>query len=322
MASLSDTTSSTLIEKAARRLKEQTNEHTPTAPEPVREERAEPALVSDRQQVPPTCAPTAAGQQEPRTITVNYGRLESQGIFSPDHGTNRTTEEIRLIKRSVLATVAAGQSSGARNPNLIMVTSSRQGEGKSFVAFNLALSLASETDKTVLLIDADSSRSSVLRMLGIEAEKGFLDLLEDSTVTFPEVMIKTDTTRLSIIPAGHPHVLSTELFAGARAGAALQEISQRYSDRIIVVDAPPVLATSEPTALALHTGQIVFVVDAQKTTKSAINEALALINVCPNIGFVLNKAEFQFGAARFGSYYDYYGYEQSRSRRRRDRRRR
>ena len=202
-----------------------------------------------------------------------------------------------------------------------MVTSSRQGEGKSFVAFNLAMSLASETDKTVLLIDADSSRSSVLRMLGIDAENGFLDLLEDENISFADVMIKTDSDHLSIIPAGHPHVLSSELFAGSNAGSLLEEMSQRYRDRIIIVDAPPVLATSEPTALALHVGQIVFVVDAQKTTKGAINEALGLINVCPNIGFVLNKAEFQFGAARFGSYYDYYGYSKPTARRKLPRKR-
>jgi len=313
--------SSTLIEKAALRLKEQTGDGAGrTAPSPPAAADSAPPVERRRAEPPATPVAEPAKRQGSRVIEVNFRRLESLGIFSPDHGTNRTTEEIRLIKRAVLANVAKGQAQGARNHNLIMVTSSRQGEGKSFVAFNLALSLASETDKTVLLIDADSSRSSVLRLLCINAEKGFLDLLEGTGVAVPEVMIKSDVGRLSIIPAGHPHVLSSELFAGSKAGAVLQEISQRYRDRIIVLDAPPVLATSEPTALALHVGQIVFVVDAQKTTKSAINEALSLINVCPNIGFVLNKAEFQFGGARFGSYYDYYGYAEARGRRRRGRR--
>lgn len=316
---MSDTTSSTLIEKAAQRLDQQVNEELPVTSAPQTNAHSAPA--PDVEHESPMPSPEKA-EKTSRAIDIDFQHLESFGVFSPDHGTNRTTEEIRLIKSAVLANVKMAKSSGARNHNLIMVTSSRQGEGKSFVAFNLAMSLASETDKTVLLIDSDSSRSSVLRMLGIDAEKGFLDLLEDDDVSVSDVMIKSNTGRLSIIPAGRPHVLSTELFAGSKAGAVLQEISQRYQDRIIVVDAPPVLATSEPTALALHVGQIVFVVDAQKSTKSAINEALSLINVCPNIGFVLNKAEFQLGAARFGSYYDYYGYADAKPRRRTNRQRR
>lgn len=316
---MTDSTSSTLIEKAARRLDEQARHPVSWDSEPSVAAAPEPISAEATPEPQPSAKPDNTTS---RKIDIDFRRLESFGVFSPDHGTNRTTEEIRLIKRAVLANMTTAEADGARNHNLIMVTSSRQGEGKSFVALNLALSLATETDKTVLLIDADASRSSVLRMLGIDAGKGFLDLLEDNNISFPDVMVRSNAGRLSIIPAGHPHLLSSELLAGSKAGSILQEMSRRYQDRIIIVDAPPVLATSEPTALALHVGQIVFVVDAQKTTKAAINEALGLINVCPNIGFVLNKAEFQFGAARFGSYYDYYGYSKAMSRRRsrRDRR--
>jgi receptor protein-tyrosine kinase len=311
---MADPASSTLIEKAADRLGKQAQQPVSAASEPNLVAPPESMQQTAVTHQPAEPAPTTESTTT-RKIEIDYRRLESLGIFSPDHGTNRTTEEIRLIKRAVLSNASMAKSEQARNHNLIMVTSSRQGEGKSFVAFNLAMSLASETDKTVLLIDADSSRSSVVRMLGIDAEEGFLDLLEDENISFADVMIKTDAGHLSIIPAGHPHVLSSELFAGSKAGSLLQEMSRRYQDRIIIVDAPPVLATSEPTALALHVGQIVFVVDAQKSTKGAIGEALGLINVCPNIGFVLNKAEYQFGASRFGSYHDYYDYSRPRSRR-------
>ena len=241
-----------------------------------------------------------------RQIDIDLGRLETQGIFSPARAPNRTTEEFRLIKRVALHNVHAAREAGSKNPNLIMVTSSRQKEGKSFVSFNLALSLAAETDTTVLLIDADPSRASIIRHLGMTAGPGFLDLLRDPDLDFSDVVLRTNVERLSILPAGDPDSLSTELLAGSAAANLLEEVSHRYANRIVILDASPVLATSEPSALSLHVGQIVFVVDARSTSKSAIKESLKLIGVCPNIGFVLNRAEPQFGSAHFGSYYKYY----------------
>ena len=241
-----------------------------------------------------------------RQIDIDLSKLESQGIFSPGRAPNRTTEEFRLIKRVALLNIQGARVTGSKNSNLIMVTSSRQKEGKSFVSFNLALSLAAETNTNVLLIDADPSRASILRNLGIKAERGFLDLLREPDIEFSDVVLRTNMERLSILPAGDPDPLSTELMAGSAAANLLEEISHRYADRIVILDTPPVLATSEPSALSLHVGQIVFVVEAGSTSKSAIRESLNLISACPNIGFVLNRAEPQFGAANFGSYYGYY----------------
>jgi exopolysaccharide/PEP-CTERM locus tyrosine autokinase len=187
-----------------------------------------------------------------------------------------------------------------------MVTSSREGEGKTFVAINLAMSLAAERDKKVLLIDADLSDPSILKRLGIRAERGLIDVLDDASIDLADVLLRTNVEGLSVLPAGHPHPLSTELLASARMEQFMSEIAQRYVDRVIVLDAPPVLATSESAALALHVGQIAFVVEASRTSQSAVKEALGLISICPDIGFVLNKAPFQFGATRFGSYYKSY----------------
>jgi receptor protein-tyrosine kinase len=255
-------------------------------------------ITDDRDPIP--------GQQSRKKIQINFQRLESFGVFSPNQGPNRTTEEFRLIKRAVLQNVAQARQEGAKNPNLIMVTSSRQGEGKSFVAFNLAMSMAAESDTSVLLIDADATRSSVLRTLGIQADQGLIDLLRDDRMHFSDVLLKTDIEGLSILPAGPRDPLSTEILASASAANLLEEISKRYADRIIILDAPPVLATSEPSAIALHAGQIVFVVDARSTTKTVLKEALNLIGMYPRLGFVLNRAEFEIGSARFGSYYESY----------------
>lgn len=325
---------SSLIERAIQKLAE-----TPAAKSAV-PPKAAPAKPAPKEAKPrpetlraeePTAPRKAFHREEPKLpslgqddtkaarkkIQINFKRLESYGIFTPQLGPNRTTEEFRLIKRAALLNMAQARQEGAKNPNLMMVTSARQGEGKSFTAFNLAISIAAETDTTVLLIDADATRSSVAKTLGIQVEEGLLDLLRGNGKAFSDVVLKTDIERLSILPAGQPDPLSTEILAGGQAGELLHEISHRYRDRIVILDAPPVLATSEPSALALHVGQIVFVVDAQRTTKSALKEALNLIHICPRIGFVLNRAEFEIGSARFGSYYQTYkdaygGYARSR----------
>lgn len=314
---------SSLIERAIQKLAERPAEKPPIPSDTVpakpapRETKATPATLRAEE---PTAPRKAVHREEPKlprpgqgdttparkNIQVNFKRLESYGIFTPQLGPNRTTEEFRLIKRTALLNVAQARQEGAKNPNLMMVTSARQGEGKSFTAFNLAISIAAETDTTVLLIDADATRSSVAKTLGIQADEGLLDLLRGNGKKFSDVVLKTDIARLSILPAGQPDPLSTEILAGAQAAELLNEISHRYKDRIVILDAPPVLATSEPSALALHVGQIVFVVDAQRTTKAALKEALNLIHICPRIGFVLNRAEFEIGSARFGSYYQTY----------------
>jgi len=314
---------SSLIERAVEKLAENPTPKSALAPEAPRIETA-PATSKPQHAVlraeEPAAQPEVLRRKEPvlptqehgetkpaqKKIQINFQRLQSYGIFSPLLDTNRTTEEFRLVKRSVLLNVTKARQEGAKNPNLIMVTSARQGEGKSFTAFNLAMSIAAETDTTVLLIDADATRSSVVKTLGIQAHYGLLDLLRDNGKPFSDAVLKTDIERLSILPAGPPDPLSTEILAGTHAADLLQEISQRYKDRVIILDAPPVLATSEPSALALHAGQIVFVVDAQKTTKSAVKEALNLVGICSRIGFVLNRAEFEIGSARFGSYYQSY----------------
>ena len=307
MSDTKDLQPESAIERAIERLAEAprpapaARSDSASAPSTIEPER-DPPPVEDR---PPT-DPAPGLPRVVRQIDIDLGRLESQGIFSPGRAPNRTTEEFRLIKRVALLNIEAARASGFKNPNLIMVTSSRQKEGKSFVSLNLALSLAAETDATVLLIDADPSRASVINHLGVKVDKGLLDLLRDDDLGFSDVFLRTNIERLTIIPAGHPDPLSSELLAGSAAAHLLEEISQRYPDRIVILDAPPVLATTETTALALHAGQMIFVVDSRKTTKSAIKESLNLISTCPNIGFVLNRAEPQIGSERFGSYYNYY----------------
>jgi receptor protein-tyrosine kinase len=187
-----------------------------------------------------------------------------------------------------------------------MVTSSVPGEGKSFTAINLAISMATELESTVLLVDADVTKSSVVRYLGLEAELGLLDVLRDPKVELADVLIKTDIAKLTVLPSGKGFAHATELLASSSMKAFVEDISTRYHDRIIIFDCPPLLATSEASVLASYMGQIVFVVEAERTPQEAVKDALAHLVDCPHVGLVLNKAPARTAG---GDYYGYgYGY--------------
>lgn len=239
--------------------------------------------------------------------SVDLARLKLMGALTPDAGRSKIAEEYRLIKRPLITNALGhGGHPPLPNGNLIMVTSSVPGEGKSFTAINLAISMATELENTVLLVDADVAKSSVIRYLGLEAEKGLLDVLRDPNIQLPDVLIKTDIAKLTVLPSGRGFAHATELLASNAMKQFVKEISSRYRDRIIVFDCPPLLATSEASVLAGYMGQIVFVVEAESTPQEAIKEALSHLADCENVGVVLNKAPLRTGA---GDYYGYgYGY--------------
>jgi protein-tyrosine kinase len=245
-------------------------------------------------------------QPAARRLTIDSAKLARTGIFTPDSTINRTTEEFRLIKRAILEQAGKAQADGVANSNLVMVTSTREGEGKTFVALNLAFSIAAERDRSVVLIDADPAKSSIAHYLGIEAAHGLIDLLREEQALPADALLATSIEGLSVVPSGERDHLGAELFASDRMGAVLQMFCRDSPDSIVIIDAPPVLATSEPSSLARHVDQTILVVEADRTSRAAINEALNLIAICPHIGLVLNKARFRFGAVRFGAYYKTY----------------
>ena len=173
--------------------------------------------------------------------------------------------------------------------NLIMVTSALPGEGKSFTSINLAMSIAAELDHTVMLVDADVARPSVLRMLGLPAGPGLLDLLEGKA-EMSGVLLKTNVDKLTILPSGTPHPRATELLASDAMRLLLDDMAKRYPDRIIIFDSPPLLLTTESRVLATQMGQVVMVVQADKTLQADVQHALSTIESCPVKMMVLNKA--------------------------------
>ncbi|MBN2700668.1 MAG: tyrosine-protein kinase family protein [Methylothermaceae bacterium] len=236
-------------------------------------------------------------------IQVDVEQLEARGMLSSDAAHGKLAEEYRLIKRPLLMNAFGEGRNRIDNANLILVTSSLPGEGKTFTAVNLALSIAAERDKTVLLVDADVVKPAASRLFGVVDRPGLIDLLEGDA-TFHEVLLRTDIPKLTLLPSGRRHPHATELLASEGMVQLAEEVSRRYPDRVIIFDSPPLLATTQASVLATHVGQVVLVVEAESTPQHIVKEATEMLSDCEVVGCVLNKTMQGFGLG----YYAYYGY--------------
>lgn len=245
-----------------------------------------------------------------RKVVLDLDAIAAAGIVSPNAPRSQIADQYRVIKRPLITNAMGRGASTIGNGNLIMVTSALAGEGKSFSAINLAMSIATELDNTVMLVDADVARPSVLRMLGLPASPGLLDLLVGDVDDLSSVLLKTNIDKLTLLPSGTPHLRATELLASDAMSQLIKNIANRYSDRIIIFDSPPLLLTTESRVLATHMGQIVMVVHAEKTLQADVQHALSSIEACPVKLMVLNQARSgsQGGYGGYGGYG--YGYGQ------------
>ncbi len=239
-----------------------------------------------------------------RTVEIQLDRLARQGYLVPAQERSQIEEEFRIIKRPLLKNAAGEGAQRIERSNLIMVTSSVPGEGKTFTSINLAISLAMELDHTVLLVDADVVRPSVLPRLGLPNSRGLLDVLIDPELDLSEVMLKTNIDKLSLLPAGvgSGATNTTELLASSSMESLLNDLAEKYADRIIVFDAPPLIPSTEPRVLATKMGQVVMVVEADRTPSSDISQAYATLESCPVVLSVLNKSKVVRQKLSYGYY--------------------
>jgi protein-tyrosine kinase len=233
-------------------------------------------------------------------------RLRELNMLVPGSDlTREIQDDYRRVKRPLVSNAVGKNKLMVERGNLILVTSSLPGEGKTYTSLNLALSIAQEMDTTVLLVDCDVARHGLSRMLGIENYSGLVEVLEDKSVSVGDVMLQTDVPTLSVMSAGKQHEYVTELLASDRMAALADEIVSRYTDRIIIFDGPPLLPTPQTQVIAGLVGQVVFVIETGKTPRALVEEALELIPEDQAVGLVLNKNEGLSGRGTY--YYGYYG---------------
>ena len=306
---------SSLIEQATLRLEQlrRAGAAIPVKAEPIAAPAPAPAVVAAQTQSAAVAIPLAEPQKPVQTsqrVEIDLDALAAAGIVSPNAPRSRIADQYRVLKRPLISNAMGKSGAVIDNGNLIMVTSSVPGEGKSFTAINLAISIAAELDNTVMLVDADVARPSVLRVLGLPPGPGLLDLLVAGSDDLSSMLLKTNIDKLSILPSGTPHERATEMLASDAMNRLLLDMAKRYADRIIIFDSPPLLLTTESRVLATHMGQIVMVVHAEKTLRSDVQDALATIEACPVKMMVLNQARTNSaGGYGYGSGYGSgYGY--------------
>lgn len=229
---------------------------------------------------------------------IDQAVLERAGVIEWSKGRSRASEEFRIIQSQILRAAFAEGPDGTGHGNLVMVTSARPGEGKSFAALNLAMSIARQRDHDVLLIDTDPKVQSIGRCLGLIDTPGLLDLAADPGLAADELLVPTAFEKLAILPLGGQPERSDELFATRQMAQVIHDLGRRYADRVVILDTAPCLSSSDPSTLAPIVGQVVLVVQAGHTQRPEVEAALDLIQSCPVISLLLNKVQ----NAAFGAY--------------------
>lgn len=250
----------------------------------------------------------------PGQVPVGIAALEQAGLMVARTNRTRTTEEYRVVIGRVLRALHAGEEDGVvlgpeASPNVVMVTSARPGEGKSFTSLNLGGSIAQNAGESVLVVDVDAKKNSMSDTLGLSGRKGFLDLVADPELSAEDLIVSSDLPNLSFMPLGSRSVVD-----GSNVGMGLEErlltppiqrLAQRFKQSLILLDAPPCLSTSDPHTLCTAVGQVVVVVEAERTQRNEVEAALDMIKICPTITMLLNKVRMNPNHT-FGSY-DYFG---------------
>jgi receptor protein-tyrosine kinase len=260
--------------------------------------RAAPVELSAQPKRPvPQAKKRPAPQPHPAQVrNLDLGRMQANGFITPTMPESRLLHEFRVLKRPLIQHALGRTATQGPNRNLIMVTSALSGEGKTYVALNLAMSLAMEVDCRVLLVDADVIRPSVPRVLGIEPARGLMDILTRPDTDLGDVTLGTNVERLTLLLAGTAHAGASEVLASDAMTTLLADMSSRYPDQIVVFDSPPLLATTESRVLATYMGQVVVVVEAENTTHGMLESALSTVESCPLVYTLLNKASESKGS--------------------------
>jgi len=289
-----ENTSSTIVELIAKKnLEERKNQFFKTADE---KDNIQPIIHDTDSAHPPS-------QKSDKVYIKDILRKNNMLVHGSNLGQD-FIDDYGRIKRPLLSNAFGKSASLPEKGNFILVTSSIPGEGKTHTAINFALSIAYERDHTVLLIDSDVTRQGASCALGIADKPGLVDTLENDDISVGDIILRTDIPELCLISAGKQHDFVTELLASRRMSELISEIGERYDDRIIILDGPPLLPTPQTQILSNLVGQVVFVIETGKTPQAVVEEALDMISEEQTVGIVMTKCEGMSGHS--SNYYGYY----------------
>ena len=242
-----------------------------------------------------------------RSIEIDLSRLEREGYLVPHLAHSALATELRIGQTAVPAQRARfGRGTACPRGNLILVTSAVPGEGEDLSRHEPAMSIALEVDHSVLLVDADVLKPSVFERYGfLRSEDCWI--FSSIRLQVSDVLLRTNIPKLSLLSAGTPNPHAAELLASEGMDRLLDDLATRYSDRIVVFDAPPLLPTAESRVMASRAGQVLMVVGGGVDAAVASGARYAAVESRPNVMSVLNRARpsGSAGGYAYGAYGSY-----------------
>lgn len=218
-----------------------------------------------------------------RIIDVDSSVLERNRIVSalPDH---ELTDAYRVLRTRVL------QSMNTNNWNSLAVTSCATSSGKTLTSINLAISLAREVNRTVLLADFDLRRPSIHEYFDYEPEFGLSDYLYNG-VSIDKILFSPSIDRLVILPGREGIHNSSEMLRSPMMEQLVSELKGRYSDRLVLFDLPPMLALDDAIAFKPYTDAMLMVAEDGATKGADLQKSIEMLKGTPLLGTVLNKSQ-------------------------------
>lgn len=279
----------------------------PAAPRPA---AAAPGAAPAAASAAPMGAAEAPAVERPAQTegVIQLEALLKAGLVVGGNTRTRISEEYRIAVSRILR-ASRPKRTGTAAGELMMVTSARPGEGKSFTAINLAGAIAHNVMRPTVLVDVDFKQKSVTYQLGLSDRVGLLDVASSNALRIEDLIVPTVIEHLSILPvgrdAGIPGGEIADGVARRPISQVIERLARRFPDHIFILDLPPCLSTSDPSTLAPVVNEIIMVVEAERTQRNEVEAALDLVKLCPKITLMLNKIQtttsYTFGA------YDYFG---------------
>ena len=296
-----------IIEKALDKLEDGDEKNTTSSSKKAKNTREVTARTAsknnDSDKKKKTASSTADKKEielKSQQVNIDLDKLTEEGYLTPKSNDKILFEQYRRIKMPIIK--KAFNEEQDTNNNIVMVTSSLEGEGKSFTSINLAMSIAYELNYTVLLIDADVTKRKMSGIFDLQGKKGLIEYLKGEVEDLSKLILKTNIPKLNLLPTGEYTENVTELYNSKKMGELIQELSRRYSDRLILIDTPPMLQDSSSSVIRGLVDQILFVIEAEKTPKQIVEKALSEIEDDKDVGLVLNKSNQKNNP---GYYYSY-----------------
>jgi non-specific protein-tyrosine kinase len=215
-----------------------------------------------------------------RSVTLNPQVLAANRCvgFQQD---SREMEFYKVLRTQILQRTSGGGST-------VMVTSALPGEGKTLTAINLALTFAKEFKQTALLVDCDLRQQQIHKMLGFPSEKGVVDYLLNNC-PIQELFVWPGVEKMTVISGGKTVKDSSELLGSPGMKNLVTDMKNRYPDRYVFFDVPPLLTSADSLAFAPFVDYILVTVQAGQTSLQDVNKALRLLPGEKVLGLVMNR---------------------------------